>query len=164
MGQYLDRGFQNEILLTLRQFYPDDYPILNPILELEKRTNYIQNVFYLSEHGLVAAEFYNNSGTFEVTSLRITHKGLDFLEDDGGLSAILGKFTVQFDYDSLKYLVNNSLLERHDLPEDNKTRLRRAMDSASDTAWKELIKTLVQQGISKGPSAIENIAKIFGVN
>ena len=51
----------------------------------------------------------------EIWNPGITAKGLDFLEDDGGLSAILGAITVKLDPDDLRALIA-ARIEESDLP------------------------------------------------
>jgi hypothetical protein len=84
----LNRAMQREILEELRRAYPET-------VDFQSRANFPDpefqgNLFYLHEHGLIAGnvrEALNLPRTMPGAS--ITATGLDFLEDDGGLSAIL---------------------------------------------------------------------------
>ena len=80
------------------------------------------NLIYLQEHQLIDGTLVN--GNMEIWNPGITAKGLDFLEDDGGLSAILGAITVKLDPDDLRALIA-ARIEESDLPTEQ--RLRSAM-------------------------------------
>ncbi|MBS5743024.1 MAG: hypothetical protein KHW43_05940, partial [Neisseria sp.] len=95
---WLDRNLQREILKELNNIYPDSKTyeywidaaiaqVVGVIETVGEAELYIAkrsaNLRYLAEHGLVVCNDKNLSAT-----VKITAKGIDFLTDDGGLSAI----------------------------------------------------------------------------
>jgi hypothetical protein len=88
----------------------------------------------------------------------ITAQGLDFLQDDGGLSAILGTVTVRFEADTLKALLT-AKIEGSDLPEADKSNLRELLKEAKSEALKEVSKRLVDWAIDNAPNALPFIQR-----
>ncbi len=107
----LDRDFQKRMLLQLAEGFPSKegfiFDMCNP------KSMESVNYHYLEGHGLVEIEkipqalvlskrhtkprqgpTYTNPGR-----VRITVKGMDFVESDGGLTAILGVIAVKFHQD-----------------------------------------------------------------
>lgn len=95
----LDRSQQREILESLAEEYP-----LEAIVPPEQQTpDFVSNLHYLMEHGLVEARFGRDQKLprpdptkprivpprLLASDIRITARGMDFLADDGGLSALL---------------------------------------------------------------------------
>ncbi|MGW8193905.1 MAG: hypothetical protein ACWGOX_06530 [Desulforhopalus sp.] len=93
---HLDRKLQLTILLELRENFPNDVAIHRLDCYSEKQY-FIANLIYLREHGLVGGdvseEFSAGGSAKSMTWAIITAKGLDFLEDDGGIKAILTQGT-----------------------------------------------------------------------
>lgn len=108
----LDRQFQLEILEKLSEQYPkmynfaDNYPSSGA--DFDKA---LANIYYLQEHELISPnsvleqayaggeyEYYLNIG-------RITHDGMDFLANDGGLRAILGTVTIKIQDEQLHQIL-----------------------------------------------------------
>lgn len=136
----VDRTLQREILFQLNRTYPDsrqERPIASAVGN-PKYFNY--NFSYLREHGLIerTREHVRHSWDY-----RITVKGIDFLEDDGGLSAILNTVTVKFDIESTRELLANGLLSMG-VPEEKKGILRKAIEGATTETIKELVKSVLK--------------------
>jgi hypothetical protein len=89
---HLDRKLQLTILQELRDNYPNDVAVHRLNCFSEDR-QFLGNLIYLREHGLVSGEITEEfSAGGSIKSMLwaiITAAGLDFIEDDGGLSAIL---------------------------------------------------------------------------
>ena len=96
----LDRNLQNKILLIAYESYPARliWPDLCAQLINEFTEFQIQCcVFYLANHQLLEINAYEDySKPYEdILTIKITHNGIDFIRDDGGLTAILKVMTVQ---------------------------------------------------------------------
>jgi hypothetical protein len=105
MGEFLDRARQLQLLLELRDAYPHLVFYTAGGDEAGRRESV--NLHYLLEHGLIDGKV-QFSGTGDKSArwqVRITHKGLDFLADDGGLGAILGVVTVKLHDDTIRDLM-----------------------------------------------------------
>ena len=86
----LDRKLQREILEDLREAYPEVVSV-NTGGGQDEAAAFKYNLMYLIEHGLCAAEILRAPGMpVSIKYARITAKGIDFLEADGGLTVTLG--------------------------------------------------------------------------
>lgn len=100
MTKPFDRAIQRRILEVLREAYPGANLDPKPAeFGLQEARDLVRESMYLQEHGLLALrafDYVDGEGP-ELTELRITAKGIDFLADDGGLGAILGVVTIRLD-------------------------------------------------------------------
>jgi hypothetical protein len=110
----LDRTYQRALLEEVAAGYPWLVNFRKRFDNDDDANKYLANAFYLEEHGLL-------KDTLSMEP-RITHKGLDFLADDGGLTTILGVVTVKLHEDTLKDLIGQKIAES-DLPAPEKSRL-----------------------------------------
>ncbi|HEX7908277.1 MAG TPA: hypothetical protein VF534_09345 [Paraburkholderia sp.] len=78
---------------------------------------------------------------------------MDFLADDGGLSAILGVVTVRLHEETLKELIGTQIAES-DLPDPEKIRLLDQLKSLPAEAIKHLSLKLIDAGLSHWSSAL----------
>ncbi len=83
----LDRALQSAVLFHLKEFYPQFSREVagEPFVKSE---DFYGNLVYLSEHGLIELELSTKKAN-SIARARITHEGLDFLEQDGGISQVL---------------------------------------------------------------------------
>ena len=81
---------------------------------------------------------------------------MDFLADDGGLSAILGVVTVKLHEDTLKELIGQRIAES-DLPASEKSRLVDQLKSLPGYTIKHLTLKLVDAGLESWPIAVQAI-------
>lgn len=153
----LDRALQRQILETLRDTYPrrdraqlfagaKDDDALQELI--------IASLVYLEEHKLVhSGVTFSLSGSAIYEGAGITAAGLDFLEDDGGLTAILGTVTVKLHADTIRDLML-AKVEAAPLPTEEKSALKKAISTLSGEALKEIAKKLVAAGMDSAPDAI----------
>jgi hypothetical protein len=86
----------------MRDKYPSMAYKVPKSLDGNDRRFYL-NLFYLQEHDLCETSTQENSdGFISWRGTKITAKGVDFLENDGGLSAILGVVRVKLHADTLR--------------------------------------------------------------
>lgn len=161
----VDRTLQREILERLREAYPsqvrtktlvpwDDDPL--------RDKQFAGNMLYLEEHGLLkGGVIVSTSGQFAWSASKITAAGLDFLEDDGGLTAILGTVTVKLHADTIRDLML-AKVEAAPLPAEEKSALKKAISTLSGEALKEVAKKLVTAGIDSAPDAIAFLKGLLG--
>lgn len=144
----LDRDLQRTILLQLREAYPE--LVHFQTLGVAKHPDFHPNAFYLTAHGLIEPVALRRDvmGTpSQVFTGRITAAGLDFLQDDGGLSAILGTVTVRLEPQTIRALLE-ARIDESALPASDKARLKSKLASLAGKAaekvfWKlfdELLK------------------------
>lgn len=154
---HLDRAFQLHLLQRLAESYPQPaYHLIDYLKELrgqdEKR--YIANIAYLGEHGLVDAAVKYGMESVSVSAPTITARGMDFLADDGGLSAILDTVTVKLHADTIRDLLL-AKVDEIPLPAAEKSAIRKQLSTLSGEALKEVTKHLVQKGLHNLPDAVE---------
>lgn len=157
----LDRDLQLRILAGLAERYPDELPVESLGFEQDDRAWNV-NVRYLREHGLVECQGARAlSGPSVVFAATITAKGLDFLQDDGGLTAILGVVTVRLDAETIRALIEDKI-EATDMPEQEKSQLMRWLATAGSEALKEATKRLVGAALDHAPDALRLLQTLPG--
>lgn len=109
----LNRELQNQILQIAASCYPSQAnQELNELYEHLKDQELAANLRYLEQHGLIESESFLISldGFYSFNGVTITNIGMDFLADDGGLSAILGVVTIKFEANQLKLLLESKIM------------------------------------------------------
>lgn len=149
---WLDRNLQHEFLSELYKVYPDsityDYYInaaiaqTSGVIEAEEDALFVlkqsANLQYLAEHGLVVFD----DKTRITSTVKITAKGIDFLMDDGGLSAILGVVTVKLHSDTIQSLLNTKI-DQADIPPEEKSKLKVILSKMGDVALAKLTEKVI---------------------
>lgn len=162
----IDRNLQRRILETLREAYPghDHRELFRDVEERSGEDDRIvANLIYLEEHGLVKSGVrFSLSGEAMYSGAAITAAGLDFLEDDGGLTSILGTVTVKLHADTIRDLML-AKVEAANLPAEEKSQLKKAITTLSTEALKEAAKKLVSAGMDNAPDAIALLRTIIGI-
>jgi len=155
----LDRALQLEILRRLEAEYPAAVDRLHVNLGVDFGVA-IKNIHYLAAHQLISAEFSGAIGQRVATPgpLKITHQGLDFLADDGGLSAILGVVTVKIHEDTLRQLIA-AKIQDFDLPAEERSSLLQTVKELPGEAIKHLSEKLLDLGLENAPRAVSLIHK-----
>lgn len=153
----LDRTMQLEILEELKGLYPNSYPTQR-LKCFKDGDKFNGNIMYLVEHGLVDGKTKTsmsreNHGTY-VIKAKITAEGLDFLEDDGGLGAILNKVVVTFDTDDLHKLIKQKLDAEEVEPEKKSELLKTIRNLPSEGARAVYIR-LLNYGLDKVPDVYD---------
>jgi hypothetical protein len=155
----LDRALQLEILEKLAAEYPAAVSDIHNKLSSDAQLA-IKNIHYLAAHGLISANFSSALGQrIPVPGpVKITHHGMDFLADDGGLSAILGVVTVKLHEDTLRQLIT-SKIQASDLPAEEKNSLLQTVKELPGEAIKHLSEKLLDLGLENAPRAVSLIHK-----
>ena len=149
----LNRELQRLMLIELREFYPSRSQAAYQMAGYSQ-ANCIANLIYLQELGLAESGIHGSmSSNMTLTQARISAQGLDFLEEDGGVSAILGTITVKFHEDTLLRLIA-ARLDDADLPENEKKGILQALREAPAEATKQLLTKLVDLGMENAGKAI----------
>ncbi|KAB2792572.1 hypothetical protein F9K96_05365 [Brucella anthropi] len=152
----LDRSMQREILLGVRRLYPD-YTKLKSICAEVKLQPFAFNIGYLEDHGLIQVKWVDSFRRIEPAQACITAKGIDFLEDDGGLSAILGVVTVKLHEDTLKAL----LIEKIEASVQSPT-VRANLIAKVKSLPAEMTKEVALAALKTGLSHVPDIAVWLG--
>ena len=163
----LDRQLQKEILHHLAEDYEGAFSFSVQDLEDFFGSEVTTQLLYLHGHKLISGEetlipFPGTVGVFRgyrsIDNVRITEKGLDFIQQDGGLSAILEKVTFKLDDEQFSDILELAV-EQSSIPVEQKPALTRALKSAGHST----ITTLFSKGIdslaSNSPEILNLIAK-----
>jgi hypothetical protein len=150
----LDRQLQFKLLELMRDCYPSPlHRVPQDIRKLDE--DFFFNILYLEEHHLCVTEIQQSlDGHFSWGGAKITAKGIDFLEDDGGLSAILGVVTVRLEADTVKRLIE-AKIDEAELPADEKIKWKSFVSGLSETSLQAATSDLVQSGLHHIPNIIE---------
>ncbi|GAA5003549.1 hypothetical protein GCM10023206_07380 [Acinetobacter puyangensis] len=148
----LDRKLQLELLNKMASTYPEFYDFNHEYSHGTNEYNKaVANLYYLLQHDLVETGSVLRSNAFDglkrlqFGTPTINQIGLDFLADDGGLSAILGVITVKFEADQLKAILESKILAA-DLPPADKHKLLDGLRSLSAESVKHLTTKIVDLG------------------
>lgn len=154
----LERSKQLTMLKALAEVYPR-YTI--DIVEVEASEDDLANLWYLKEQGLIEGALdMSTTGAYIFEGAKITAKGLDFLADDGGISAILGTVTVRLHADSIKELLLTKV-ESSSASTEKKTWLKKQIETASGETIKKIVGSLIDQGVKYGPDFLQWAEKSF---
>lgn len=153
----LDRDLQRQLL----QNFADIYPGRGQAGNWDQGPEAVNaNLSYLIEHGLINAAAISHpiSGPVRIANIAITAAGLDFLADDGGLSAILGVVTIKLHDETIRSLIE-SRIEEADLPAEEKTGLLHQLRELRGESIKHLTMKLLDVGMENLPAALPLIQK-----
>ena len=154
-----DRQKQKILLEDLLASYPSTMKTshLNATsLEMDE-AELVRNLVYLKEHGLVNLTSHENlSGNVRVAAVKITAKGIDFLQDDGGLGAILSVQTIRFEDKELRDALIK-IVEGSTSDTTLKSSLLTTIKQLPSEALKQVFSAMVGQGILMAPEALSKI-------
>ena len=161
----VNRALQREILEGASKRFPAPFSPcdLSCLLGVDP-TLATQQFFYLSEHGLLELKTPKTQGITPVphiVSIKATAKGIDFIADDGGLSAVLGVVTIKLHEDSLKALIEKRI-EDADLSGIEKKSLLASLKGLPGEAMKHLTLKLLDAGLRHGPDALHLLRTTLG--
>jgi hypothetical protein len=119
---------------------------------------------YLEDHRLISVHWIHPLGDEFPTPVwaKITECGLDFLEKDGGLSAMLGVVTIKLHDDTIKALIGQKI-EQSDLAPPDKRKWLDALRALPADATKHLTMKLLDLGLAHGPSALHAIQTVLHI-
>lgn len=162
----IDRKLQKKILEFLKKYYPSQIEINvfieKGILSHKTRKIFPFNMFYLEEHDLIKLE-KGASGINvppKILSARITNEGIDFLEADGGLSAILNTITVKFDIENIRKLLSDEILKSTLNPKIKSNIISTIKNAPADTL-KILYTNLVHLALSHVPDVWNQVKTLL---
>ncbi|MGG4774862.1 hypothetical protein ACLO87_09535 [Paenalcaligenes sp. Me52] len=146
------RERQKAILNAARQAFPEFHDCSEDIADMTAEEA-IADIRYLEGHGLLKVQGprYLNQMDWDV-SIQITSEGIDFIEADGGLSAILGVVTVRLHDETIKNLIEAKILAA-DLPQPDKQRYIDELRKLPAESTKHLVMKLIDAGLTNAPAA-----------
>lgn len=143
----LDRELQYEILTQLREYYPEQIEIHKLSISEQNEHQLQFNLWYLHDHDLIKGLSTRTIGVpAEIIAAQIGVKGLDFLEDDGGLSAILNIVTIRFEAENIRKILEDKIISATISPEQKKT-LKQKIQGMSGDVLKDVITEMMTKGL-----------------
>ena len=105
----LDSNYQFQLLELMAETYPGPCNILThtQLFIGTGRLKYIANISYLESHGLVNSGLLQSPSGHVIGSPSITHKGMDFISEDGGLSSLINVVNIRFCLDDLREILRD---------------------------------------------------------
>lgn len=152
----LNRDLQRDVLQKLADAYPGlTTEAWHEIQQMADEETIIGNLLYLEAHGLVEASLKRAlNGQFVFAGkLEITARGLDFLADDGGLSAILGVVTIRLHDDQVRLMLETRI-QGSDAPAEEKQKWLDQLRGIPADATKHLVHKLIEAGLARWPDVL----------
>lgn len=147
----LDRDLQRVILTKLSDIYPEGMDVQKMVGE---NPDMSPNLFYLREHGMIEGNIARPMAEpARFVYATITAAGMDFLADDGGLTAILGMVTVKLHDETIRDLIEVRI-QSSDLPAEEKTGLLHQLKELRGESIKHLTMKLLDAGLENAPVAL----------
>ncbi len=161
--ELLDRDFQLKLLHALSKVYPEqmglseiDAAVENPD---ERKLSY--NSSYLEEHSLVRVLWREAIGIDKhPIAIAITAKGIDFIKDDGGLSATLGVVTIKLHSDTIRDLLVNKIEKEVSDPTVKEQLIKKAKSLPADALGK-ISQKLMEKGLSNPGATVDWITGLL---
>jgi hypothetical protein len=156
----MNRELQLQVLQKLAAAYPEELDTGELGVEMDDPTwNF--TAMYLHEHGLIKARWSDMlSRGRQIHLAGITAKGLDFLQDDGGLSAILGVVTVRFEAETLQALLA-AKVQASALPPEKKSKVLAGLKQLGAEALKEVSKRLLDAALDQAPDVLQQLPQML---
>lgn len=167
----LDRDLQRYLLTKMSEKYPGYWDLNDehPNDESNEYKNIEANLYYLMQHELIEKKSITISnslgGGFNliINLPTISHKGMDFLADDGGLSAILGVVTIKLESNQLKMILETKIMES-DLSPERKQSMIDGIRELPAESIKHLTMKLLDEGLENLPSALVLVGTYLGLS
>lgn len=152
-----DRELQREILKVCIEAYPrtvdelgNDY--VSEITMSAPLDKLLANLFYLSGHGLITfprmGSNLDDQLAFSILDMSsVTCKGIDFMLNDGGLSAILNVQTIKFHREAV--VVLEDLIAISNMDVEQKEKAKSTLGELSTEALKTVVQAATNAGLSK---------------
>ncbi|WP_141398619.1 hypothetical protein [Serratia sp. JKS296] len=153
-----DRELQRYLLTVCIRAYPR-YALWNhfePSKVMIDNDKLHANIVYLQQHGLIDIAPDNTDDPASLLQrMRATAAGVDFMLDDGGLSAILKVQTIKLHSDTVDAI--EKIITQSNLPEPEKVSIVSKLRELPADAIKHLTLQLLSQGLARVPDAIQLI-------
>lgn len=158
----INRDLQRRVLEKLATIYPAKSTDIQAVQYGVEEEVMAAQLAYLEEYDLLKCEWSNavSRRTPKAVFARITAKGLDFLQDDGGLGAILGTVTIKLHDDTIKHLIG-ARIEAADIPEPEKKELLDQLRELPAETTKHVVLKLLDKAFEAAPQAIQWLETIL---
>lgn len=156
----LDRNLHRRILEAAYEAYPNETFLADA--GGEETLNYYANLLYLEEHGLIDSGLLKTpGGAIPRSGFKAKYRGVDFIADDGGLSAILGVVTIRFHEDTIKQLLIDRV-EASKEPTSVKSSLIKQLKDLPAEGLKTLTTKALEAAMTDLPNAMHQLGTWLG--
>jgi len=157
----LNRQLQKKILQALQEVYPDSL-LVAALPEFQQGREFMGNLFYLQEHGLIEGGDIREPGQCRsMVDAQITRDGLDFLENDGGLGAILAMTSVVIESEDMIRSITAGL-KRSKLDDGKQLVILQSVAEMNIDSLKDLFFVLAEKGAEQDIlQALESVDYAF---
>lgn len=147
-----NRELQRDLLKSLYDATP--YPMPNErrhhfLTAFGGQAELVANLLYLRDHDLinvVITQVLSGNYIVDFDSLKINSKGIDFVRDDGGLSAILNVTTIKFHREAV--VVLEDLIALSNMSAEEKENAKSTLGKLSLEALKVVVQTATTAGLA----------------
>ncbi len=172
MSRFLDRALQRKILSGLSEIYPvgvlkfADLKSISGLGDIDDDALMV-NITYLSEHGLLTNGFKRFGGLSDVNfqhvgETKITASGLDFLQADGGLSAILDTVTIRIDSRQFAEMLAARIESDTNISHEKRSEIAAVVRSLPAKAIEKLSSKAIDWAVENLPSALPQLQMWLG--
>lgn len=150
-----DRDLQRYLLSCCVEAYPSHttWNSFSPEIGQIDDVKLSANIIYLKEHELITIRNQRSDDPYSlIDNLRATHKGIDFMLNDGGLTAILNVQTIRIHRDTITAL--EDIIALSNLPEPEKAGIVSKLQQLPSASIEHLTKELVVKGALSLPAAL----------
>lgn len=148
MGKF-DRELQKEILTACIEAYPEhtSWELCSQFATSCDNEILSANIIYLAEHDLISIRNRTSDDPYSfLDNMRATASGVDFMLNDGGLSAILNVQTIKLHRDTV--VVLEDLIALSGLSDSEKEKAKSKLSEMTDEALKTVVQTAISAGLS----------------
>lgn len=128
--------------------------------ELMSRPNFAANAIYLMQHNLLAGPMFAEGDELHYQFFSITVEGVDFMQDDGGISAIKRTTTVKLHAETLRALLLQQV-DKCAANDDEKSIIKKAIESAPEEVVRGTIGKLLDAAIDNAPAAMALLSALI---
>lgn len=107
---------------------------------------------YLKAHGLIDGLFSKALGSNTCVQAKITEKGIDFLQPDGGLSSLAAP-VIRIAPENLEAIVA-AALEQRTMPEEERSVVKKALAMVGKEGLTVIVQRLIEAGITHAPNVL----------
>jgi len=162
-----DRQLQREMLTILINAFPESPGKTEYESSIISECHHLKlaaNLLYLHQHQLIHIQRIESviepeDWIWLFNYASVTCKGIDFMLNDGGLSAILNVQTVRLHHESIMAL--EDIIAVANIPEDQRQGLKAALRELPADTIKHLMNELVSKALGAAPAALPIIQKFL---
>lgn len=142
MANLINRDVQRRLLQELLDLPSNE----KDYLDHQPTAEELANLKYLQDHGLIEWDaHYMDGDQLNVFLTRITARGIDYMSEDGGLTAELNVVTIKLHDDTIRELLINRIQSSDTEPTVKQAMIKNLKELPAE-AMKEMVLDLLKEG------------------